>query len=32
VLVEGRMVVAKNGRFSVIADRVVFGASRAKTS
>ncbi len=32
VLVEGRMAVANTGRFSVMADRVVFGASRAKTS
>lgn len=27
VLVEGRLDVAENGRFNVIADRIVFGAS-----
>jgi single-strand DNA-binding protein len=30
VLVEGRIEVAENGRFNVVADRVVFGAAVAK--
>ncbi len=31
VLVEGRIEVAENGRFNVVADRVVFGAAVAKS-
>jgi single-stranded DNA-binding protein len=30
VLVEGRIDVGENGRFSVIAERVVFGSSKPK--
>ena len=32
VLVEGRIEVGENRRFNVIADRVVFGASAARTN
>ena len=31
VLVEGRIDVSESGRYSVVADRVVFGASAKKT-